>query len=394
MHYYTSITANYLPKASVLAQSVKNVDRTARFHLLLLDKRPQGWNPDGGLFDSVLGLNDLRLHHAEQWAFKHALVEMCTAAKGPGALEIVRRHNPGKLVFFDPDIVVFGGLDRLSDELERHSILLTPHLTDPEQTEAGVLDNEISALKHGIYNLGFLGFRCEGEGLRCMAWWASRLLEYCRDDIPGGLFTDQRWADHIPAMFEGVRILREPVYNVATWNLSNRKASGESPNSIRINGAALSFFHFSGLDSGAQEVMLGLYGQHSPVLADLRKWYLAQCELFGQHHYGKLPCIYSRFDNGASITKAHRILYRSRSDLQQAFPNPFLTSEVNRSYWHWFEANAHAELRHAETGPCASIRTALENEEIAALRHELDAIKRSRSWKLARAIRRAAAIFR
>ena len=417
MHYYTSITSNYLPKARVLAHSVKRHDPAAVFHLLLSDVPPPGWSLADEPFDTVLHLEDLGIEQHRSWAFKHALVEMCTAVKGPGALEIVRRHQPDKLVYFDPDIVVFGDLSVLSRELDAHSVLLTPHLTAPEASRAGVLDNEISALKHGIYNLGFLAFSCQGEGLRCMQWWAQRLLDFCRDDIPGGLFTDQRWADHIPAMFDGVRILRGPQYNVATWNLSNRTATGVAPDGIRINGQPLCFYHFSGLDSGAQETMLRLYGQQSPALFDLRRWYLAECDRHGQQSLGRLPSIYARYDNGEPITKVQRVLYRERLDLQRAFPDPFDTQDVNRSYWHWFMANAEAELGGAGRGaaaanaqaqdggaeadakpggreggdPAAGAVVAVLREELSAVRRDLDAIHRSRAWRLARALSKLAA---
>jgi hypothetical protein len=390
MHYYTSITSNYLPKARVLAHSVKRHDPQAVFHLLLSDDTPTGWDLRNEPFDTVLQLHEMGIPNHRPWAFKHALVEMCTAVKGPGALEIVRRHQPEQLVYFDPDIVVFNDLSPLRDALQEHSVLLTPHLTDPERSRAGVLDNEISALRHGIYNLGFLAFSCRGEGLRCLQWWSDRLLEFCRDDIPAGLFTDQRWADHIPAMFDGVRILREPVYNVATWNLSNRQAEGQAPHGILINGKPLCFYHFSGLDSGAQETMLKLYGHESPVLFDLRQWYLAECERMGQLRLGRMPSVYASYDNGQPITKAQRLLYRERQDLQDAFPDPFSTADVNRSYWHWFEANGRAELTQPSGDASALAAAAVMRGELQAARQELAAIHRSRSWQLARTIARLA----
>lgn len=388
MDYYTSITSNYLPKARVLAHSVRRHDPQARFHLLLSDDQPPGFDLAAEPFDTVLGLDDLGIADVRRWAFKHALVEMCTAVKGPGALEIIRRHQPEKLFYFDPDMVVFGGLDALGEALDHHAVLLTPHLTDPERSHQGILDNEISALKHGIYNLGFIGVRCEGEGLRCLQWWSDRLLAFCRDDIPGGLFTDQRWADHIPAMFDKVKVLRDPQYNVATWNLSNRRATGQAPDRLLINGQPLGFYHFSGFDSGAQAAMLDIYGKASPELQALRQWYIAECERQGQSALGSLPCVYTTFDNGQTITRMHRILYREREDLQRAFPSPFATAPVDKSYFHWFEANAQAE---ADAGlmPAAAM-----NDRLAAAERELALIKRSRSWRLARSIARIARMLR
>jgi hypothetical protein len=394
MHYYTSITSNYLPKARVLAHSVKRHDPQAVFHLLLSDVPPPGWTPADEPFDTVLTLDEMGIPQHRAWAFKHALVEMCTAVKGPGALEIVRRHQPEQLVYFDPDIVVFGDLAPLRHALQDHSVLLTPHLTDPERSHAGILDNEISALRHGIYNLGFVAFACQGEGLRCLQWWSDRLLAYCRDDIPAGLFTDQRWADHIPAMFDGVRVLRDPVYNVATWNLSNRQASGQAPHHILINGQPLCFYHFSGLDSGAQETMLKLYGQESPVLFELRRWYLAECDRMGQQDLGRLPSVYAQFDNGQPISKAHRLMYRERPDLQAAFPDPFSTRDVNHSYWHWFEANGRQELAQPHDEASALAAASVMRQELQSARAELAAIHRSRSWRLARTLARWAAPLR
>jgi hypothetical protein len=388
MDYFTSITSNYLPKARVLAESVRRHDPRARFHLLLSDTPPPGFALAEEPFDTCLGLEDLAIADHRRWAFMHSLVEMCTAVKGPGALEIIRRHRPEKLFYLDPDIVVFGGLEALGRELDTHSILLTPHLTDPETSRQGVLDNEISALRHGIYNLGFIGIRCDGEGLRCLQWWSRRLLEYCRDDIPGGLFTDQRWADHIPAMFDGVKVLRDPQYNVATWNLSNRHATGRAPEAVLINGQPLSFYHFSGFDSGAQETMLRLYGGSSPVLFELRRWYIDACASHGQEEMGRLPCVYSRFDNQEPISVMQRILYRERPDLQEAFPDPFETRDPNRSYYHWFAANAQDELAAGRVPPAAT------RDRLASAERELALIKRSRSWRLARLFARVARVVR
>ena len=388
MDYYTSITSNYLPKARVLASSIKRHDAQARFHLLLADHPPSGFDLEAEPFDTVIALEELPIENARAWAFKHSLVEMCTAVKGIGALEIIRRHRPGKLFYFDPDIVVFGALDELGRLLDAHSVLLTPHLTDPERSRGAILDNEISALKHGIYNLGFLGVACEGEGLRMLQWWSQRLLEFCRDDIPGGLFTDQRWADLVPAMFDRVRVLREPQYNVATWNLSNRRATGSAPQAVLVNGAPLSFYHFSGFDSGAQATMLGVYGSESPVLFDLRRWYIEQCETRGQSQLGSLECIYARFDNGEVVTRMQRVLYREREDLQRAFPDPYETHDVERSYLSWFERNAQAEIDSGRLPSAAS------NDRLAAAERELALIRRSRSWKLARFIARIANVVR
>jgi len=85
--------------------------------------------------------------------------------------------------------------------------------------------------------------------------------------------------------------------------------------------------------------MLDRYGKESPVLFDLRDWYLEECEKYGQSLLGKRPSKWATFDNGITITKEQRQLYRSRTDLQNAFPDPYATETISGSYCHWFAAN-------------------------------------------------------
>ncbi len=56
---FTSIAANYLPKARVLARSIKRVAPDAHFCLMLVDDAPHHFDLDSEPFDSVLSLSDL-----------------------------------------------------------------------------------------------------------------------------------------------------------------------------------------------------------------------------------------------------------------------------------------------------------------------------------------------
>ncbi|MDG4596271.1 MAG: glycosyl transferase [Candidatus Contendobacter sp.] len=388
VHLFTSITANYLPKARVLAQSAKRQTADIRFHLLLCDDYPPEADPNTEPFDSIINVTELPIPDQEVWLFGHTVVEMCTAVKALGFLEIARRFAAEKIFYFDPDIVILSGLDELIERLDQRSILLTPHLSEPEQGLDAVVDNEIASLKHGVFNLGFLGVRTSAEGIRFLNWWAERLRYFCHDDIAGGLFTDQRWLDLAPAFFEDIAILREPIYNVATWNLTHRPVAGSLERGFTINGEPLSFYHFSGFDSGAQEVMLKKYADTDSVLFDLRRWYIAECQRMGQQELGSRQCRYDVFDSGERITRAQRILYRSRLDLRQAFPNPFHTD--GDSYYRWYRFNTSS----AGTGDETLETEATLRAQLMDARRELDLIRRSRSWQVAQIIARMFNAFR
>ena len=330
-HFFTSIAANYLAKARVLAHSIRTVHPAATIHVVWADRVPPWLDLSGEPFDHLIAIEEL----APSWIFRHNLVELSTAVKGYALQRILGLPDCEQVVYLDPDIVVLSSLEPLLAEFQRASILLTPHLTEPESEGGAIQDNELSALQHGIFNLGFLGVKNSEEGRRFAGWWADRLGQFCFDERERGLFTDQRWADLIPAYFPDHKILRGPGFNVATWNLSRRRVTGTRESGLLVNGERLVFFHFSGLDSGSQAGMLERYGKDSPALFELRDWYLGECDRYGQGTVSTLPWAFGFYDDGTSIPGAHRKRYRDDASLELRFPNPF-----SNGYRDWVDLQA------------------------------------------------------
>lgn len=77
MHVFTSITANYLPKAAVLAHSLKRTNPGCTFHLLLSDNLPQDTPPATlAAFDHVVTPDKLPIKNLKAWTFGHSVVEL------------------------------------------------------------------------------------------------------------------------------------------------------------------------------------------------------------------------------------------------------------------------------------------------------------------------------
>ncbi|MEZ5566798.1 MAG: hypothetical protein R3E54_00290 [Halioglobus sp.] len=371
MHIFTSITSNYIPKARVLARSVRRHEPGAIFVLLLCDEPPAGFDILQEDFDHLILLESLPIEDRRAWTFRHNVVELCTAVKGLGFQELFRRFDAEKVVFLDPDIVLFADLSVIEDRLDAYSVLLTPHQTEPENDHSAILDNEVSSLKHGVFNLGFLAVRRSSEGRRFVDWWSDRLRDFCFDDRGRGLFTDQKWADLAPAFFPDLGILREPQLNVSTWNINQRALSGDVGRGILVNGQPLCFYHFSGVDSGALKVMMDVYGKQNPVLEELRTWYLAQCEAMGQRELGSRECVYGLYSNGDRVTPGERLMYRYRPELAERFPDPY-DCTGDGGYQAWYARVLGSEKIEAD------------EEVMAVMRHELDAIHHSISWRVFR----------
>ena len=337
MLVYTSITKSYLPKARVLAKSVKRFHPTWTFVLLYSDDLPVDFDLKNEPFDEVLTIEQLGIPNWKAWAFGHALVELCTAVKGPAAKLLAKRPGIDKIMYLDPDIKVFNSLSTLESLLDQHDILLTPHLLDPEQDIHAIQDNEISALKHGIYNLGFFAATTKGQGFDFICWWADRLRLFCRDHIPGGLFTDQRWCDLAPAFFSNLGIVRDRGCNVATWNIAHRPLSKDKAGLYCVAGVPLRFYHFTSYDNGNGFGMLMKYAATQALAHELWGNYGKDLLAEGQGDEHLKNWYYGQFEQGESIPLESRRTYQARQYLQKTFPNPY--SIVEPCYLSWWKAN-------------------------------------------------------
>ena len=338
-------------------------------------------------FDEIILITDLNLPvpNLDFWIYTHTVVELCTAVKGQALVRFLEEGSK-KVIYLDPDTVVFNDLHELNLLLDEHDVILTPHQTLPEKTKEDVVANEICSLQHGTYNFGFYAVRNSENGLKFAKWWRDRLIDFCFDDIPNGIFTDQKWGDLVPALFDNVYILRDPGYNVSTWNLTNREVTRLEDGVYYVNGVPLKFYHFSGFDSGAQEAMLAKYANGNTYLYDLRNWYIQMQNAAGQEKYGQMPCIYNFYSDGTKVENEHRRLLRRRVDLSSFFAdtNPYIVDQ-EKSYYRWYFSQ--------ENNFGKDVVTSYE-ERVKQLENELNGIYNSRSWKLVKSLKKIKNILR
>jgi hypothetical protein len=343
LHFFTVVAQNYLPKAAVLGRSIhRHHGDRARFHVILLDAVPAELarrKPE--YIDSILTIEqlDLPIENRLGWIFKHTIVELCTAVKAQAALQLFEKTGAKHLVYLDPDIWVLRPLDGLLAHFRGANILLTPHQTQPDSRDDVIRDNELGSLRHGVYNLGFLGLKRSEETFRFLHWWNYRLMKFCYDQVVEGLFTDQKWIDLVPVFFENVAVLKSPGFNVSTWNLSQRRITRTERGELEANGVPIGFFHFSGYDSGAQKIMMKKYGLGDPEVFRLREKYDRELSRIELARYQRNPWKFASFSNGEKVLPVHRRVYRERSQLQASYPNPFDARESDRSFLDWFKGS-------------------------------------------------------
>ena len=338
---FTSCSINYLPKARVLAESLRHHQPDARLTLLLCDIAPDWLDLGQEPFHRIWQPVDLGYDRA--WIFQHNVMELCTAVKGRALVRLIEEEEADLHLYFDPDVQVFHPLAPIADYLGDGSIGLVPHVLRPEECDIGVRLTEMSVTEHGIYNLGHLILRPDDNGRAFAKWWADRLDRYCFDDRERGLFTDQRWVDLAPAIFDGVRILRQPNLDVASWNLAGRTIRQNQPgdaHSFTVDGQPLITYHFSGTGAnGAHRRVREIFDPGNAATAEIERAYEATIARHGQAKLSGREPAFDRFDDGTPITAEARKLYRRHTDLQDAFPDPFETSTETLTYQTWLRRN-------------------------------------------------------
>lgn len=331
---YSSFTFSYLNRARVLYQTLRRFHPDWELVALMTDVPPRGFafDPATEPFDRLVYAQDLGIPDFRSWLFKHDVIEVSTAVKGP-FLHQECGTDADIVMYLDPDTALLNPLDPLIDWLDEYDILLTPHLIDPNTERMSILDNDLSASRTGIFNLGFVAIRTKGEGARFAKWWNDRLLEFCFDDMPNGIFVDQKWCDHVPALFDKVKIVRDPGYNIASWNLSQRTVAIGKDGQVRVNGDnLLRFWHFTKLGPTGDVMTRKYAGDNYPVY-EIWNWYKRQVAAATDSAIPARYWAYDSYADGSKIEKDHRVLYRERGDLRAAYPDPFAAGRGSFRNW-------------------------------------------------------------
>lgn len=341
----TIASKNYLAYVRALAESFRRYHPNVPVHLLLVDRPDELFDPRGEPFTTIL-LEDLAIPDRAAFCFQYTILELSTAVKPFLLMHLFKTRGFDKILYFDPDIRFYAPVPDLFAPLDDVSVVLIPHLTEPLKDE--LRPSELDILRSGAYNLGFLGAANTPTTLRLLEWWQEKLLRYCVVNPAEGLFTDQRWMDLAPALFEGVRIIRDPGYDVAYWNLQHRRLECQA-GEYRVNGEPLRFYHFSGYRPDRPQVMSkhqDRYGLHDlPGLAELFEAYRQALLKHGFEDFKNAPYAFGFFADGTPIPDFVRQIYRDLGEDARRFGDPFQAGPGSFLAW----LNGPAEGTGAET---------------------------------------------
>jgi hypothetical protein len=259
--FCTHVNRGYLAKGLALYESLVRHHPDVKLFMLCLDAEAHG-------VLSSLGLDRLHLVPHEEFADEVMLAarrnrserEYCYTCSASFPRWLLRnRPEIDLLAYIDADTCFFGDPEPLFEELGDGSISIIEHRFPDfwKEHEAA-----------GIYNSGWACFRRDRNGLACVEWWHERCVEWCGDRLEGDRYSDQKYLEQWPILFEGVVVLQHKGADVAPWNVPNYRIHSKN-GSVLVDEELLIFYHFCGVRKPAP----ALYNSSvsTPISSALRK---------------------------------------------------------------------------------------------------------------------------
>lgn len=242
MRYFcTYFDQHYLPRALIMLESLAASGVDFEVWAFCMDREA---------FDccstlEIRGLNTVSIDELEGWdpelkqvkADRTGVEYYFTCTPLLPLYVFAQRHDVDLVTYLDADLFFFADPSPIYDELAGSSIGIIPHRFSPR-----VADRE----KYGQFNVGWLTFRRDENGMECLKWWRERCLEWCHVRVEPNRFADQKYLDPWPTLFRGVTELKHEGANLGPWNLAGRRLTRESGH-IKVDGLPLIFYHFSGI---------------------------------------------------------------------------------------------------------------------------------------------------
>ena len=266
----TISTANYWPYTAVLLESLARVCPDWKVYVLALNELPES---ELTASVKILKAEDIWGSDTDLCQARLNLFEWACASKARLLRFLLKDSGASLAVYADSDIEFFSPPDWVG--AADASIVLTPNVAATEECVSAAWER--LHLQYGAYNGGFLAVRNTEVGQSFLNWWDKRITRYCCTEPWLDIFSDQRWLDLVPGLFDGVVIDRSPSLNVATWNVNGRElrvAGGR----YRVGDQPLSFFHYHRVRLGMNVESYLAEVDHHPAVTELVNEYLKKAK--------------------------------------------------------------------------------------------------------------------
>lgn len=236
-NFCTLFDKNYLYKGLALQESlVKNCPEFTLW-ILCMDTVTYDLLKKLNLVNvELIKLNELEDSELLKIKNSRTPVEYCWTLTPSLPLYILKhKQHLNHIAYLDADLFFYHDPKPLFDEMGNDSILIVKHnyasrFQEKEKTS-------------GVFNVEFLIFKNNQQGLDCLQWWRDRCLEWCFFKYEEGKLGDQMYLNDWPNRFSGVHVLKHQGGGVAPWNIEKYKFTQKN-NLVLINNLPVIFYHF------------------------------------------------------------------------------------------------------------------------------------------------------
>jgi len=168
------------------------------------------------------------------------VAEYCWTSTSSVILYVLNNFGVDSCVYLDADLYFFSSPEAVFDEIGDRSIAITEHRFSPRYK---------SYEANGIYNVQFMFFRKDSDGLAALNWWRDRCLEWCFETPEDGKFGDQKYLDDWTTRFNNVCVIQNVGAGAAPWNIEQYDFSTDNGDIYLTDGVLnrkdkLIFYHF------------------------------------------------------------------------------------------------------------------------------------------------------
>lgn len=230
----TYFDKNYLSKFLACKHSINKYEKNVNFYCLCLDNFSLDYLSNKNYSDlTIISLNEIESYFPELKIAKknRELIEFYFTLSPFLPLYILEKHKVDIINYVDSDLFFFDSPKKLIRLLGDHSIMIAEH---------GIKDN-----RFGKYNVGWLSFRNDRNGLKCLKDWGEDCLNWCHDYVDQDKYADQKYLDKWPMNYNNLVVLPSK-YSVGPWNLNTKNITIKN-NKIHLMNDELIFYHFHGL---------------------------------------------------------------------------------------------------------------------------------------------------
>ena len=258
MHRYfcTYFDSNYLVYAKILSESLNIYQPKHTLFIVCMDDKVFKELNSNPLPNSIV------FAHKKLIEFRPSLIKIkqqrslaeyfftCSAQ----VCEFILNENPNidLLNYIDTDLCFFSSPEPIFNELDGASVGIIPHRFHWTSK---------SKIKYGKFNVGWISFRNDIEGNKCVSEWAKNCMEWCFQRLEKGKYADQKYLNYWPDKYNNLKILNHKGANLAVWNVKNYSIKMKE-GKIFIDDQPLIFYHFAGLKQFSKSMFktnLGTY---------------------------------------------------------------------------------------------------------------------------------------